>query len=269
MTYREVRQVEVWDHQVRTQVLVGGDGPPLLYLHAVLGLQWDPFLDALAEHHTVYAPYLPGTAPGDPDAHKAIEDVWDLVLCYEEMAGALGLERPAVVGHSFGGMLAAELAATFPALVSKLVLLCPIGLWTDGREFNNPHMLSLEELGACAFADPEGPVARAALTLPEDPEALGETLIGLTWAMGVAAKFWWPIPDRGLDKRIHRITAPTLVVWGEADRIISPEYAADFARLIPNARAEVLPGAAHVPQLERFDVVPAKVAQFLGAAPAG
>jgi pimeloyl-ACP methyl ester carboxylesterase len=83
--------------------------------------------------------------------------------------------------------------------------------------------------------------------------------------MGVAAKFWWPIPDRGLKKRIHRITAPSLVIWGAQDGIISPEYAHDFARLIKNGRAEVLDNAAHVPQLERYDVVPAMVGAFLAA----
>jgi pimeloyl-ACP methyl ester carboxylesterase len=265
MGYDEIRDVEVWDGQVRTKVIIGGSGPPLLYLHPILGLQWDPFLDALAQHHTVYAPYLPGTVPGDPDAHKALEDVWDLTLCYDEILDALGLAgRPvAVVGHSFGGMLAAELAATRPERVSKLVLLCPIGLWTDGRPFQNPHLLSFEELAVAAFADPAGPVATAALTLPEDPEAMGEALIAISWTMGVASKFWWPIPDRGLSKRLHRITAATLVIWGEQDGMISPEYAADFARLIPGARAEVLPNAAHVPHLERYDVVPEMVAEFL------
>ena len=167
MGYNEIRDVEVWDGDVRTQVLVGGEGPPLLYLHAVLGLQWDPFIESLAAHHTVYAPYLPGTVPGDPDAHKPLEDVWDLTLCYEEILDALGLggDPVAVVGHSFGGMLGAELAAIEPARVTKLVLLCPIGLWTDGRPFKNPNLLSLEELGAAAFADPSGPVATMALTL--------------------------------------------------------------------------------------------------------
>lgn len=265
MGYDEIRDVEVWDGQVRTKVTVGGSGPPLVYLHAILGLQWDPFLDALAQHHTVYAPYLPGTVPGDPDAHKALEDVWDLTLCYDEILDALGLANQpvAAVGHSFGGMLAAELAANRPERVSKLVLLCPIGLWTDGRPWQNPHLLSFGELGAAAFADPAGPVAQMALAMPEDPEALGEALIAISWTMGVASKFWWPIPDRGLDKRIHRIAADTLVIWGEADGIISSEYASDFARLIGSARAEVLPNAAHVPQLERYDVVPDMVAAFL------
>jgi pimeloyl-ACP methyl ester carboxylesterase len=270
MGYDEIRDVEVWDGEVRTKVIVGGDGPPLLYLHAILGLQWDPFLDALARTHTVYAPYLPGTVPGDPDAHKALEDVGDLTLCYDEILSALGVDGPvAAVGHSFGGMMASELAATLPQRVAKLVLLCPIGLWTDGRPWQNPHLLSLEELGAAAFADVTGPVAQMALALPEEPEALGEALIAIQWTMGVASKYWWPIPDRGLRKRIHRITADTLVVWGKEDGIISPDYAGDFARLIPSCRAEVLDNAAHVPQLERYDVVPEMVASFLTGAPAG
>ncbi|GAA0626627.1 alpha/beta hydrolase [Sporichthya brevicatena] len=255
--------LEVWDGDVRTQVLVAGDGPPLVFLHPVLGLQWDPFLDTLAQTHTVYAPYLPGTAPGEPDAHKPITDNYELTLVYEEILTACGISSAAVVGHSFGGMVAADLAATFPDRVTSMVLLCPIGLWTDGRPFQNPYLLELPELAAAAFADPTGPVAQAALAMPTDPEALGEVLIALQWAMGVAGKYWWPIPDRGLSRRIHRITARTLVIWGAEDKIISPEYAHDFARLIQNARAEVLSGAAHVPQLERLDVVGPMVTEFL------
>ena len=265
MGYDEIRDVEVWDGEVRTKVIIGGEGPPLLFLHAIMGLQWDPFLDALARTHTVYAPYLPGTVPGDPDAHKALEDVGDLTLCYDEILSACGVDGPvAAVGHSFGGMMAAELAATLPSRVSKLVLFCPIGLWTDGRQWSNPHLLSLEELAAAAFADPTGPIATMALAMPEEPEAFGEAVIAIQWTMGVASKFWWPIPDRGLRKRIHRITADTLVIWGREDKIISPDYAADFARLIKSCRAEVLDNAAHVPHLERYDVVPEMVAKFLG-----
>jgi pimeloyl-ACP methyl ester carboxylesterase len=263
MPHREILDVEVWDGQVRTQVMVGGDGPPLLYLHAVLGLTWDPFLDSLAEHHTVYAPYLPGTAPGDPDSHKAIEDLGDLTLVYDEICDAVGVGSTAVVGHSFGGMLAAELAATFPSRVSKLVTFCPIGLWNETRVWTNPYLLELPELAAKVFADPTGPVATAALAMPEDPAAAAEAMIAIHWAMGVAGKYWWPIPDRGLSKRIHRITAPTLVVWGEQDGLVDPAYAQDFGRLIANCTVEVLPDAAHVPQLERFDVVAPMVAKFL------
>lgn len=259
----EQRTVEVWDGQIRTRVQVEGAGPPLVYLHAVFGMAWDPFLYALAADHTVYAIEHPGTTPGDPDAVKPLDDVWDLVLYYYEVFDALGLERPAVVGHSFGGMVAAELAATNPDRVSKLVLLCPIGLWRDDLGMNNPLVMSLPEMAAHAFHDPEGPVASMMLTMPEDPAAAAETIIAITWAMACTGKFFWPIPDRGLRKRLHRVTAPTLVVWGSSDRIVSPAYAEHWTRAIAGARAEVLDEAGHVPQLERIDIVPKLVSEFL------
>lgn len=259
----EERIVEVWDGKIRVRVQVGGMGPPLVYLHAVFGLTWDPFLDALAAEHTVYAVELPGTTPGDPDAIKHLDDVWDLVLCYYEVFDALGLESPVVVGHSFGGMMAAELAATNPDRVSKLVMLCPIGLWRDDLPFNNPLVMTLPELGQVAFHDPEGPVAQLMLTMPEDPAMQAEVIIAITWSMACAAKFFWPIPDRGLRKRLHRVTAPTLVVWGESDKILSPAYAEEFVAEIADARAEMVDSAAHVPQLERLDIVPKIVNGFL------
>jgi pimeloyl-ACP methyl ester carboxylesterase len=79
---------------------------------------WDAFLDELACHHSVYAPEHPGTSPGDPDAVRAIDCLWDLVLYYYELLDGLGLESPGVVGYSFGGMVAAELAADEPRRAS-------------------------------------------------------------------------------------------------------------------------------------------------------
>ena len=99
---------------------VAGNGPPVVFFHGAFGLQWDAFLDRLAQTHTVYAPEHPGTTPGAPDSIKPIDTLWDLVLYYYELLDELGLDAPAVVGHSFGGMVAAEVAATNPARVSKL-----------------------------------------------------------------------------------------------------------------------------------------------------
>jgi pimeloyl-ACP methyl ester carboxylesterase len=261
--FTDERLLEVWGARVRPRVLVAGDGPPLVYLHAVFGLAWDPFIETLAQTHTVYAPEHPGTSPGDPDAAKPLDDLWDLVLYYDEVLDALGLEQAALVGHSFGAMVAAELAAHDPRRVSKMVLLSPIGLWRDDLGWNNPLTMDFPTMGKHAFADPDGPVARAMLTLPEDPDAQVEAIVGITWSMATTAKFFWPLPDRGLHKRLHRVTAPTLVVWGEQDGIVSPAYADEFARRIRGARAEILPRAGHVPQLERLDAVGPMVTEFL------
>ena len=102
---------------------------PILFLHGAGGLFWDPFLDALAAGHRVIAPEHPGA--GDSQGLEHVEDVWDLVLYYNELLDALGVARATLVGHSFGGMVAAEIAANNPERVDRLVLIAPIGLWLD------------------------------------------------------------------------------------------------------------------------------------------
>src|SRR5918912_1988351 len=117
------RSVRVWQDKLESQVKVAGKGPPAVYFHSAGGPLWDGFLDALAEHYTVYAPEHPGTSVGDPTAIEQVDDLWDLVLVYDEVFAALGLDSPVVLGQSFGGMIACELAATFPRRARKLVLL--------------------------------------------------------------------------------------------------------------------------------------------------
>jgi pimeloyl-ACP methyl ester carboxylesterase len=135
------RTVSVWNGQIQPRVKIAGDGPPLVFFHGPYGLVWDAFLDALAQHHTIYAPAHPGTSLGDSDAIKLLDDFWDLVLYYDELFDQLGLEAPAVVGHSFGGMVTAEIAATFSRRVSRLVLISPVGLWRDDTPV--PNLLAM------------------------------------------------------------------------------------------------------------------------------
>jgi pimeloyl-ACP methyl ester carboxylesterase len=85
----------------------------------------------------------------------------------------------------------------------------------------------------------------------------------MIWAQACTGKFVWPIADRGLSRRIHRIAAPTLIVWGDVDRIIAPVYAEEFARRIAGARIEVIEHAGHLPHLERQDRVVQAVVNFL------
>jgi pimeloyl-ACP methyl ester carboxylesterase len=102
------------------------------------------------------------------------------------------------------------------------------------------------------FCDPSGPVAQQALAFPEDPEQLVEAQIQFHWAMACTGKFVWPIPDKELKKRIHRIAAPTLLVWGKQDRLVPPVYAEAFASRISNAYVELIDQAGHIPPLEKF-----------------
>ena len=150
------RETTVWQGKVQSRALVAGDGPPLVFFHGAMGLNWDPFLDTLAESFTVYAPEHPGTTPGLPDAIKPIDNLWDLVLSYYEVFDELGLESPAVVGHSFGGMVGAEVAATNPSRVSRLALIDPVGLWRDDSPVKNWMATSPQDLGRCSSPTPRG-----------------------------------------------------------------------------------------------------------------
>ena len=259
------RTYKVWGGQIQSRVMIGGQGPPLVFFHGPWGFAWDLFLDSLAQSHTVYAPEHPGTTPGDPDAIKSLDDLWDLVLYYYELFDQVGLEAPEVVGHSFGGMVAAEIAATNPRRVNRLVLLSPLGLWRDDAPVKNWMSMPDEDVAKAAFYAPEGPVAKQVMALPEEPEAQMEARIRRIWTLGCTGKFIWPIPDKGLKKRLHRIVAPTLVVWGHQDGIAPAVYAEEFAGRIQGARAEIVEEAAHLPHLEQLTAVSSLVGDFLSS----
>jgi pimeloyl-ACP methyl ester carboxylesterase len=257
------RTISVWQDQVRMRVLSKGRGPAVVFFHGPWGLTWDPFLDELARSFTVHAPEHPGTSPGRPDDIYRLDGVWDLVLCYDELLDALGLSRPTFVGHSFGGMVACEVAAARPARVDRLVLIDALGLWRDDTPIPNWMLLNRSDLVGHVFRDADGEAARRMFAPLEDPEARVMAHVGLQWAMGASGKFLWPIPDKGLKKRIHRIQVPTLVVWGKEDRIVLPVYAEEFVRRIPGARAETVDQAGHAPHLEQPDAVARLVGNFL------
>ncbi|MQA86397.1 MAG: alpha/beta fold hydrolase [Streptosporangiales bacterium] len=249
--------------EANPRIQIAGEGPPVVYLHGAMGLVWDGFLDSLSQEHTVYAPEHPGTTPGDPDGIKAVDDLWDLVLHYYDLFDQLGLESPAIVGHSFGGMVAAEIAATNPDRASKLVLISPVGLWRDDVPVAQFLTMSPSEVAEIAFFDPKGPVAEQVMAVPEDPEAAVETALRTTWSQACTGKFMWPLPEKGLRKRLYRIKAPTLIVWGNQDRLVPPAYAEEFADRIANSRVQKFDKAAHLPQLEQLEAVSKTVREFL------
>ena len=251
------RIVELREGRMVTRVLVGGDGPPLLYLHGAGGLLWDPFLEALATRFTVYAPEHPGS--GQSVGLEELRDIWDLVLYYNDLLDALSLPDVALVGHSFGGMVAAELAANNPERVSKLVLIAPIGLWRDDAPIPDIAGIPPEKLVELVLADPNSPLA-AFLTPPvDDPEALFQAAM----RMASILHFIWPIPDKGLDRRIHRVQAPTLLVWGKQDRLVPCVYADEFASKIRDTQIALVDDAGHLPQLEQPVEVRERVLSFL------
>ena len=255
----------VWQGKVRIRVLSKGSGPALVFFHGPWGLAWDPFLDELAKHFTVYAPEHPGTTPEAPEDVHHLDGLWDLVLCYDELLSALGLERVALLGHSFGGMVAAEMAAAVPRRVERLALIAPIGFWRETDPVVNWMLLDPDALRAHLFREPAGEPAQQLFGPAEPAAAAAAARVRTLWSMGATGKFIWPLPDKGLKKRIHRITAPTLVVWGTEDRLVPPVYADEFLKRLPGARLETVEGEGHAPQLEQPQAVARMVGEFLRA----
>ena len=256
--------VTVWQGRVPLGLQVDGEGPPVVFFDGPWGLTWGPFLETLAQRFTVHAPEHPGTSPGEPDTIQEIDTLWDLVLCYDEMLDALGLAEVAFVGHSFGAMIACEVAALRPARARRLVLLDPIGLWRDEVPVTNWMLVGPQELGDCVFRDPQSVAAKSMFAIPDDPEAGALAKTRLMWAMGATGKFIWPIPDKGLRKRIHRIRdVDTLLVWGAEDRLVPRVYADEFARHLARTRTEVVKEAGHAPHLEQPAATARVVETFL------
>ena len=264
MAAPEVRRLSLWQDRIQTEVEISGRGQPLVYLHGPWGLAPDrAFIAGLADGHTVYAPKFPGTTRGNPDAVHALDNWFDLILYYGELFDELELSAPAVVGHSFGGLLAAEFAASAPNLVGRLVLIDPVGVWRDDLPVKNWMLLPETERRRSLFADSESDAAQRFFGVPDDPAQRIDALAQSIWAQACTGKFVWPVPDRGLKHRMHRIAAPTLIVWGKVDRIIDVAYAQEFAKRIASARVQLIDGAGHLPHLEQPDAVAKLVQDFL------
>jgi pimeloyl-ACP methyl ester carboxylesterase len=259
--------IAVWDGGVHMRVLSAGVGPALVFLHGPWGLVWDSFLDDLARSFTVYAPEHPGTTPDAHDDIYRLDGLWDLILCHDELLTALKIEEALVVGHSFGGMVACELAAAYPQRVRRLALIDPIGFWRDTDPIVNWVKLSPAELPGYIFRNPAVEAAQRMFGPSEPPDAAIAARVRLMWAMGATSKFIWPIPDKGLKKRIHRVSAPTLVVWGADDRLVPSVYADEFSKRLASARVHIITGAGHAPHLEHPAAVAGLVRDFLTATP--
>ncbi|MPZ24391.1 MAG: alpha/beta fold hydrolase [Dehalococcoidia bacterium] len=259
----EEKRVTIRDGLFDIQYFVAGEGYPLVFLHGSGGLHRGPFIDTLAQDYRVYAPLHPGF--GGSTGLENIEDIVDLALFYGDFFDAVGVERAHLVGHSLGGMLAAEIAVAQAGYVDHLVLANPIGFWRDDAPVLDYISARPRDLLKAIFHDPQGEVATAMFTPPEDPEALAAAIFDRAKSYSAAGKFAWPIPDRGLKRRIHRIKAPTLIVWGESDGLVPPVYAEDFRAGIANSSVVVLKETGHLPMYEDPPAFIAAVKGFLPA----
>jgi pimeloyl-ACP methyl ester carboxylesterase len=249
---------------VKTRVLEAGEGRPLLYLHGAGGLfSEEPLLEQLAARHRVLAPEWPGY--GACSGEDLLEDMLDFSLHAWDVVEALDLaEPPDVVGHSMGGMIAAEMACLAPRSLRRLALLAPAGLWLDAHPIPDLFAMLPFQMAQALFHDPKS--GEAFFTKGVDfsnLEALQDFLVGNARRLGMAGKILFPIPNRRLSKRLYRQTAPTLLVWGASDAFIPLVYAQRWLDLLPEARLVEIPEAGHMLPYEQPEAVAAAMESFL------
>jgi pimeloyl-ACP methyl ester carboxylesterase len=245
---------------IEGDLVAGGAGPDLVFFHAAGGVTTeDPLVNALAERHRVYAPVWPGF--GTDETEIEIEDMLDFTLHGWDLVDALELDGPPlIVGHSMGAMIAAEMASVARTDLRQLVLLTPAGMWIDAEPTPDIFAMLPFEMAEVLFHDPI--LGEKLLTGGQDfsnNDALTSFMVANARRMGTAGKILFPIPNRRLSKRIHRIGVSTLVVGGASDGLVPSSYIDLWHSSIADSTVAVIEEAGHMLHLEQ----PAAVAQAI------
>lgn len=256
---------ELTDLKVRgvsLKVHRAGRGKTVLFLHGAGGVpQWLPFFDALAEHYKVLVPEHPGF--GGSDDPPWIRSVSDLALFYLDLVEEAGLDRIHLIGNSLGGWLAAEILIRDRARFRSLTQLAPAGIRVKGVPPGDNFIWGPEEALRNLYHDQAFADRVLALTPSE-----AQMDVMLRNRFTVAKLGWqprWYDPD--LEKWLHRIKLPALVVWGENDKIFPVAYAALWLERLPDARLVTLDACGHLPHVEHAAAVARDVRDFIEGVP--
>jgi pimeloyl-ACP methyl ester carboxylesterase len=165
-----------------------------------------------------------------------------------DLLTASGLAGCDLVGSSLGGAFVAEMAALWPVLVRRIVLIAPWGLFDAAEPGADPWAQRPDDVAALMCADP---VHWQRLKEPPEGANSPDWPIEQVRANEAAARAFWPLGNTRLERRLGRIAAPTLVLWGAHDRVLPPSYGNRFAACIPNCALQLIASAGHLAELDR------------------
>ena len=238
-----------------------GEGRPIYWLaSAPLLLKWTAIHEALSAQGRLVVCALPGMA-GNGRNHEDLDDHLSWVLAAHDVLVAAGLKQgDTLMGSSTAAALAADVAAVWPDLVGRLILVAPHGLFDESEP--TADMYALHPRDAAARLSHNPAVYKAHIAAPQGVEPVLWS-IEVSRSNEASARFLWPLGDTRLKRRLHRISAPTMLVWGEQDRIVPPSYAQRFATLIsaPVSFATIA-DAGHTAELDQPDEVARAVHGF-------
>ena len=247
-------------HGTELETVRRGAGRPIVLLHGFQTINSEaPFLALLARHGEIVAPSSPGF--GHSLRPKDFDTIYDLVHLYLELLETLPGGKVTLIGFSFGGWLAAEVATACSHRLEKLVLVDPLGIKVSDRE--TPDILDIfnrspDEVRRASWHDPD--------SFAPDFNAMSDEALTVYARNreGLCVYAWHPyMYNPQLPRWLGRIKVPTLLLWGESDRIVTPDYGRTYSRLIPGSRFELIAAAGHHPEIEQPEVFVERVSRFL------
>ena len=243
----------------RIRLFRGGTGPALVFLHGAGGhAGWMAFLEELSARFQVFAPEHPGF--GQSDDPPWLDEVSDLAYFHLDLLQALGLAKVHLMGTSLGGWVAAEMAVRSTARLASLTLVGAVGITAKGAPIPDIFRMPEEENLRRYYADQERAVRRLGDLAKADPSVIAKNRATVT-RLAYRPRFHNP----GLAKWLHRIDVPTLLIWGDTDRMFPLEHAQAFQKAIPGAKLVVIAKCGHVPQIEKPDEFVAALDDFFAA----
>jgi abhydrolase domain-containing protein 6 len=244
-----------------TRVWHKGSGPKIGFLAGYGGLtRWVPFLDRLAETRRVIVPSLPGF-PGGDRGHAVLDSHLDWVLAVRDLIDKADLAGADLIGSSVGGSFAAEVAAIWPDRVKRLALIAPLGLFDAQDPMTDPWAQKPDDIPGLMTSNPD--IYRKLKEMPAGANSI-EWPIEQTRAAEAAARIFWPLGNTRLDRRLALIEAPTLIIWGENDRLLPRSYAGAIGRAMKaSTQTRIIADAGHLAELDKPDAVAAAILGFM------
>jgi pimeloyl-ACP methyl ester carboxylesterase len=241
---------------VKTVVHTAGKGDPLVVFHGAGTVDGFDFAEAWADRFRVIVPYHPGF--GDSGDDPSFTEIHDYVMHYLELFDSLKIDTMHLVGLSMGGYLAAKFASEHGHRIRKLALMAPYGL--DVPEHPTLDIIAVpgEEIVPMLVSNFD----TLRRSLPEKPD-LDFVAARYREATSFARLFWEHPTDPKFPRHLHRVTMPTLIVWGEEDRIVPVQQAQVWRKLIPNSEVMIVKGAGHIVHRDKPEIVEA-IGGFLG-----
>jgi pimeloyl-ACP methyl ester carboxylesterase len=241
---------------VKTVVHTAGHGEPLVFFHGAGTVDGYDFAEAWADKFKVIVPYHPGFGESGDD--PTFTNIHDYIMHYLELFDALKLDRFSLVGLSLGGYLAAKFASEHGHRLKKLVLIAPAGMIDPKHPMMDIIAVPGEQIPGLLVSNFDVIKKR----LPEKPDL---DFIGDRYReAGTVARLFWEHPvDKRLPRYLHRIKVPTMIVWGDEDKIIPVQQTELWRKHLPHADVKIYNGAGHLVHLEKPEAIEA-MAKFLG-----